>query len=225
MNAQIRLLLFIAVSLSAMISFGQGNCEVLKKTINQTYEGECKNGLAHGYGKASGIDQYEGYFRKGFPNGKGTYVWKSGDTYTGDWKKGKMDGKGTLHTVSGGQDTTYTGIWHNNKYEGPEIQKPEIRQKVGIDRYSIDRTGNRNRYTVDILMNGISNTSVTDFTIHSSSGIEYKRGNTYVFDDVVFPVECFLRYKTWNKLHTAQHDVIFNFIIKEPGEWSVDVYN
>lgn len=208
-----------------LLVYSQSNCLVMKKEISDSYEGECKNGLAHGTGKATGIDHYEGEFKKGLPHGTGTYVWKSGDTYTGEWKKGEMDGKGTMHVVSGGRDTTYTGIWNKDNFEGPEIQKPQIRQKVGIDRYSIDRTGEGNRYTVDIYMNGMPNNSVTDFTIHSTSGVEYKRGNTYVFDDVNFPVECILRYKTWNKLHTSQHDVIFNFIIEQPGNWEVDIHN
>ena len=209
MKKPIRIIFIISVCLLTLNLTGQDNCKVLKETISTSYQGECKNGLAHGHGKAFGLDQYEGDFKKGLPHGNGTYIWKSGDTYTGSWKKGEMSGKGTMHVVSGGRDTTYTGIWNRDVYEGPEMEKPKIRQKVGVDRYNI----------------GMPNTSVTDFTINVSSGIESKRTNTYIYDEVTFPVECILRYKTWNKLHTAQHDVIFNFVIEQEGEWEVDIHN
>jgi hypothetical protein len=223
---QIILALLILCTTNGILKIqAQGTCKVAKEEISASYVGECKNGLAHGHGKATGIDQYEGDFKKGLPHGKGTYIWKSGDTYSGEWKKGVMDGKGTMHIVSGGRDTTYTGIWNEDSYEGPEVQKPQIRQKVGIDRYDFDRVAEGNRLIIDIFMNGMPNTSVTNFTINVSSGIQSMRGNSYVFDEVNYPVECLLRYKTWNKLHTSQHDVVFNFIIEQEGEWEVDIHN
>ncbi|MCB0824463.1 MAG: hypothetical protein KDC09_17330 [Bacteroidales bacterium] len=219
-------LLFISTIIISLNTIqAQEGCAVLKEEISGTYEGDCKKGLADGEGKASGIDQYEGEFKKGFPHGQGTYVWKSGDTYTGGWKKGEMSGKGTMHIVSGDRDTTYTGIWNQDEYEGPEVKKPQIRQNVGVDRYSFNRVAEGNRLLVNIYMNGMPNTSATNFTINTSSGIQSKRSNTYIFEEVSFPVECILRYKTWNKLHTAEHDVIFNFVIDQEGEWEVDIHN
>lgn len=217
--------IFIISLISPSTGHSQEECAVLLDELNGKYEGDCKNGLAHGTGKAIGTDQYEGEFKKGLPHGKGTYTWKSGDSYSGSWKKGEMNGKGTMHLVSGGRDTTYTGIWNKDSYEGPEEQKPQIRQKVGIDRYDFDRSAEGNRLLIDIYMNGMPNTSVTNFTINCSSGIQSKRSNTIIFDEVSFPVEVILRYKTWNKLHTAQHDVIFNFILEQEGEWEVDIHN
>jgi hypothetical protein len=34
-----------------------------------------------------------------------------------------------------------------------------------------------------------------------------------------------LNYTTWNKLHTSQNYIIFEFEITEPGDWKVEVYN
>jgi hypothetical protein len=39
-------------------------------------------------------DRYEGEYRNGKPNGKGTYTWKDGSKYEGEWRHGKKHGKG-----------------------------------------------------------------------------------------------------------------------------------
>ncbi len=62
----ILLSLFLTSSIKA-----QTDCKVLKPEISLLYKGDCKNGLAHGYGKADGIDHYEGNFKKDFQMGLG----------------------------------------------------------------------------------------------------------------------------------------------------------
>ena len=70
------LLTFILLSLSNNFTYSQTeeSCKVLISEISEKYEGDCKNGLAHGTGVAKGIDLYEGRFKKGIPNGKGKYT-------------------------------------------------------------------------------------------------------------------------------------------------------
>ena len=92
-NLKALTLIFI-FCLSLMHGFSQQECKVLKKEIAATYDGECKNGLAHGQGKAEGTDIYEGGFKKGLPCGLGTYTWANGDVYAGDWRKGLRNGWG-----------------------------------------------------------------------------------------------------------------------------------
>ena len=89
------------------------------ESIAGTYEGECKKGLAHGYGKAVGLDTYEGGFKKGFPHGKGIYSWRNGDVYNGEWSKGKMDGKGELLKFREKEnDLMISGYWLEGEYVG-----------------------------------------------------------------------------------------------------------
>ena len=68
-------------------------------SLQGTYKGTCKNGLANGHGTAIGIDSYTGQFLNGYPEGNGKYTWKNGSWYDGAWKKGVDDGKGTLHLI------------------------------------------------------------------------------------------------------------------------------
>ena len=97
----------------------QDQCKVLMESIAGTYEGDCKKGLAHGYGKAVGLDTYEGGFKKGLPHGKGIYSWRNGDVYNGEWSKGKMDGKGELLKFREKEDDLMiSGYWLEGEYVG-----------------------------------------------------------------------------------------------------------
>lgn len=86
------IMFFLAIGLRAQ----QNDCKVLLESISGTYEGKCKNGLAHGKGIAQGTDRYEGTFVKGLPSGRGVYKWADGSFYDGEWKDGKKEGKGKL---------------------------------------------------------------------------------------------------------------------------------
>ena len=57
------------------------SCMVLMEAISGSYEGDCRNGLAHGKGTALGWDTYRGQFKKGLPHGTGTYIWENGAVY------------------------------------------------------------------------------------------------------------------------------------------------
>ncbi len=101
-------------------------CKVVLATINETYEGECKKGLANGQGKASGIDQYEGQFKDGLPHGTGTYTWSNGDAYTGAWKKGQKEGEGQLTKADG---LVTKGFWIKDEYIGVDKEPFQVIQK------------------------------------------------------------------------------------------------
>ena len=68
---------------SSTMNIEFNDCRVMVDDIAGSYEGDCYKGKAHGVGKAIGKDTYEGEFKKGYPEGKGTYTWINGDYFEG----------------------------------------------------------------------------------------------------------------------------------------------
>jgi hypothetical protein len=200
-------------------------CEVLLPSLTGTYEGKCKKGLAHGRGKAVGRDTYEGSFKHGYPHGNGILTYANGDVYDGDFNKGRMDGLGSLSTTYDGRDTVLSGIWVDGVYAGPKPKHPRVTYSYGVDSYSIKRARDGNRFLVDIVLNGLPNADLEDFTIVSTSGTQLQLGSAIGFENVTFPVTCKLSYKSWNKIRTSRHEVIFEFKIEDPGDWRVRIIN
>jgi len=173
--------------LTVEFSSAQQNCKVLTKNISESYTGDCKKGLAHGSGSAKGIDLYKGEFRKGLPHGKGTYNWNEGERYVGDWKKGERFGKGTYTDLQGGkytgdwkngmkdgegtfelklndQDSIMAGLWKEDKYLGPKPERSyEIISRRSIDRVTMIRISDGNRFVVKTMQNGMENTTIQNF--------------------------------------------------------------
>src|SRR5437868_10788313 len=82
--------------LSPLTSLFSQDCAVEKESLKGIYTGDCKNGKANGNGKSVGTDTYEGDFKSGLPDGRGTYVWINGNQYTGKFVKGLKEGKGLI---------------------------------------------------------------------------------------------------------------------------------
>lgn len=194
--------------------------------IAGNYEGKCKNGFANGKGTATGTDRYEGTFSKGLPNGVGTYTWSDGGNYTGEWIEGRRHGIGIYVKRSNGNDSILDGLWQNDEYKGPRPEKPKVTNSYSVDRYNFKKAQTAaNRVMIDIFQNGARNKKVTNFLISSSSGQDLSYGFLYGFDNVVFPVTIKLSYTTSNKLNSAALNVRFDFIIYEPGDWTVELHN
>lgn len=89
------------------------------KTQNKCYDGEWKNGIPHGKGKAYYDDgtYFQGYFRNGVADcNDGIIIYTDGTFYRGQIKNSKSNGQGMLQ--QGNSDMTYTGEWLNNKPHG-----------------------------------------------------------------------------------------------------------
>ncbi|KOO27401.1 phosphatidylinositol-4-phosphate 5-kinase [Chrysochromulina tobinii] len=74
------------------------------------YEGEWRAGKKEGRGTlwhANG-DVYEGEFKAGNMEGHGTFRYASGDVYDGEWKAGKKEGRGKYRFANGAE---YVGTW------------------------------------------------------------------------------------------------------------------
>lgn len=204
----------------------QQDCMVLKPEIAGKYMGKCKDGLAHGKGKAQGNDTYMGQFSKGLPHGMGTYTWANGDSYVGAWERGYRNGEGTFKFNSNGNDSTLTGLWEKDEYIGPIPPKPHVINSVSVERYTFSKSiGIKNRVLINLYQNGMRNLGIDNFMIVSSSGTVTSLGQSTGFENIIFPVTIKVNYSTLNKIRTVMVYVIFEFEIFEPGDWVVDIHN
>jgi len=201
----------------------QSDCKVIKTEISGTYSGGCKKGLAHGEGVAQGMDRYEGQFSKGLPSGKGIYRWANGIYYDGKWKKGMREGEGKMVY----SDSVVYGIWKEDKYMGKKTIEPyKIISSMSVSRSTFTKSADRNpAVKIRIKQGGLDNISVEDLTLSYDSGSEYRSGNYYGLENVRFPVNVKVKYRSWNQLMTTQYNVIFEFVINQPGSWDVVIIN
>ena len=216
---------FLIITVSNQIT-AQEDCRVLNPGIDSIYKGKCKKGFAHGKGYAIGKDTYLGRFANGLPDGKGTYTWANGNTYNGDWSAGKRNGEGILIVKSEEKDSIVAGIWENDKYIGPKPAPPRVITKVGVDRFVFKRISDaKDRVLVNTLQNGMKNTTVSNFLLSATSGVETSLGLLAGYEYIEFPVNVRVSYMTLSKLKTIEYQVIFECVISEPGDWRVDIHN
>lgn len=223
-NQMLKNLLVLIMLLSGISLFAQNSeCKVLKPEIAGTYQGGCKKGLAQGKGVAQGVDRFEGQFSKGLPDGNGTYKWANGVYYEGQWKAGLRDGKGRMVYP----DSVVAGFWKEDKYVGKKLIAPyRIISSMSVSRFSITKASDKNeRMKLRIMQGGVDNVSIEDFSMMYDSGSEYRSGNYYGLDNVKFPLNLKIKYRSWNQLMTAQTDVIFEVLINDPGSWEIILYN
>jgi len=222
--------LFFVLMLIFLFFFGlnlwsQEDCQVLVPEIAGQYIGKCKKGLASGKGLAIGIDRYTGTFKKGYPNGIGTYTWSTGEVYDGQWMDGKRDGVGSYSYIEDGKLAVMEGIWEEDTYIGPEPERPQVLASIGINRYSFERQGEGNQVTIYIYLNGTNNSDLEDFTAISTSGTQFGTNNIIGFELITFPFTCKLSYYSWNRLHTSRNFTRFEFQIESPGRYQLNLHN
>jgi hypothetical protein len=218
-------IIFIIVLIIAAgnLSAQNTDCQVNIPELSGTYQGGCKNGLAHGKGISKGTDSYEGQFIRGLPDGRGTYKWANGIYYQGDWKAGKREGRGKMVYP----DSVVNGYWKNNAYIGKEQPVPyKITSTLSVARYSVNKTNEvAPGVRLRLMQGGMDNTIIEGFSMISDSGSEYKSGNYYGLENVRFPVNLKIKYRSWNQLRTQQFNVIFELEIIEPGTWEIILTN
>ncbi len=174
------LLIVTNIIFSCFLVQAQETCEVKLKDIQGTYTGECEKGKANGKGKSVGLDQYEGDFKEGYPDGKGLYTWKDGHYYVGFFKKGKMDGKGDMYyEASSGKDSVISGYWKKDKYYGQyEKQYIVIANTTRINKIDCslsDKKGENIFITVHQKSGSASPAYITN--VSSISGFYYSKNN------------------------------------------------
>lgn len=94
-------------------------CRVLDPLISADYKGECSEGMASGFGKASDRTYvYVGEFVEGKKHGIGLFKWPNGESAEAEWKNDRCDGKGVYYWPDGSR---YEGSFRNGKREGKGV--------------------------------------------------------------------------------------------------------
>jgi len=219
------LIIFLSLILTSTIQ-AQDECKVLMEDLQGTYVGKCRNGLAHGNGKASGKDFYSGKFKYGYPEGRGTYTYASGAKFTGEFMQGKRHGKGIYEYKVDGKKVAQEGFWEDDVYVGPKKIKPyKVIRSTNIDKYTLYNSGDGNDVRLEFLQVGRTNSTIQDLIIYGSSGSEQQVTSFVSWKNVEFPFRGNVRYTTLNKLKTTRLDAYFEFEIIKPGSWQVKVFN
>ena len=99
--------------------------------------GEVKDGIPNGRGKIIYTNElkgdiYEGDFKNGEPEGKGTYYHRNGNIYSGDFKNDKACGKGIFYNKDGSR---YEGDWVDDAWHGKGIRYYQNGDRIMGDYY------------------------------------------------------------------------------------------
>ena len=100
------------------------DCRVIDPELQGSYDGGCRNGLAHGDGIARGSAEYQGEFRKGLKHGKGVKTWAWGDRYEGGFLDDRRNGKGMYVWGAG-------SLWAGERFVGEYLAD----QREGVGTY------------------------------------------------------------------------------------------
>lgn len=209
---------FLLISCIPSSIFAQ-DCTVNKESLKGTYTGDCKNGKAHGKGKAVGTDTYDGDFKAGLPDGQGTYTWNNGNTFTGKFVKGLREGKGVqLYKRTNATDSLVEGYWKSDIYAG----KNEKPYKVYFTSKSITQA------EVEYKKDGFE--QVTFFIANTSGGAIEVTGEKpkMKVDDVHMVKGQYVRMKTNDdhvkKSETILYDLTFPARMKVTiGDEQIDI--
>jgi hypothetical protein len=194
------------------------DCIVKLEAISGNYVGACKKGLAHGKGISSGVDKYDGTFKKGLPDGQGTYTWANGDIYIGEFKKGVKSGSGKLTSSLG----TISGFWAEDEYIGKEKYPYRLFSADNtISEIQITRKGSdKNQILIHYESKGRK-------TQYGKIIVKALQGNyagliqepwKKTLTQVTFPIRIQVE-NTRNDKYAERFDIIIN----QPGDWDVKV--
>jgi len=110
------------------ILVGKGGCVVWNASPrpgdSASWTGVCVAGPVNGAGtlqwfqEGRPADRFEGEFRDGLMEGRGTYVWAGGDRYVGQFHTNLRNGQGAMSFVNGDR---YDGDYRDGRQEGRGI--------------------------------------------------------------------------------------------------------
>ncbi len=216
----------ILITLPILGSPFKQTCEVLKPEIGDEYIGNCRRGLAHGQGIASGEDFYEGEFRRGLPHGSGTYTWDNGDSYKGDWRRGQMHGYGTFTIAE--KDSSFYGYWANNDFkrlvDSTETQIPNYeiyyQRNLTSTRFLRIVDGDRVLFT---FRGHSASRRVRYLSTVGTSGNYVRYGRYFGYENVTFPFEGKISFVAPSRTGEVFFQIDLFFKINQPGHWEVQL--
>ncbi|MFO7844616.1 MAG: hypothetical protein R6V16_12470 [Bacteroidales bacterium] len=217
-NSIISVLLIL--SLNVFSQDQQKDCNVLLEKIAEEYSGECKNGLAHGYGFAKGIDTYKGDFKKGFPHGKGKYIWANGNYYDGKWKKGKKHGKGELYIKK--KDSIHFVKYKRDRLVEKKFKSYIVNKSVNVNTVRFQKLEEILPGTIEITFDiSKEKNFFNTLDISGSSGHAIKSPDYVSFKNVSFPFTAEIEFIVSGEKFIVTERCIVEFTIYEPGGWNV----
>ncbi len=203
----------------------QTNCRVLVPELSGSYAGECRNGLAHGAGTASGLDTYTGQFRRGLPHGQGTYTWHTGEIHEGRWRQGQPHGLGTwTRPGPDGTETVVEGVWQNGELMPEYLDAShayQISRITGIESVRVLPASSGGSRVVYQVTRGGNPLRVWDLSYTSSSGFDRQQGHEVRFEEVEFPFTARFHYRVNNVLRTGSITCELEITLEEPGSWMI----
>lgn len=220
-----KLLIIPVIALMYLPLQAQEECEVLSENLKGEYRGNCRRGLAHGYGEAQGRDHYLGEFKKGLPHGNGVYTWSSGEKYDGEWKRGLRHGMGIYYFFANGKDSVIHGKWIDDEYVGVYNERPynvDFRNNVG--RVTFNKiSDNQNYVRLKFMRNGGENTNISDLMLTGTSGVENTSRLFTGFENAEFPFKGVVKFSAPNAFYSAMLTCELRYQIFEPGAWVVSI--
>lgn len=238
-------LLLAACSSTYKASESDKPCRVMKPELQGEYHGTCKKGYAYGEGKAVGTDTYEGEFKKGLPDGDGTYIWNDQKKYVGEFKDGKITGMGKMITMNNGEKNVKQGYWEDGEYIAKEkVDDYKVSTKRNINRVKVEHVGNsKNQVEILFWRNGSNNmNNVENVSVNGSSGSSSQQSNSFLLEGAEFPLDLQVTYKVSRMFSSGGNigskgttsggsdssmkmDVRLNMKINRSGYWRVYLYN
>jgi hypothetical protein len=200
------------------------DCKVLMSQIADNYIGECRRGLAHGYGIATGEDFYQGQFRKGLPHGMGKYTWGNGDTYDGPWRKGEMHGYGEFTIAE--SDSSFYGLWMRDEFkriiDTTAVDVPDYRifYRRNLTNVRFRRTGDGDKVLFNVRDAGAGRRTM-NMNLFGTSGKDIAYGSHFGFENVEFPFEGKISFTAPSRSGVVFYQIELHFEINQPGLWEI----
>lgn len=216
--------LFLGLCLFITATSLSQNCKVLLPNLDGTYEGECKNKLAHGKGTAKGKETYEGEFRAGLPDGEGKYVYEDGSYYVGEFRKGLRNGEGKMSQFNKETNTITTGKnskWKNDVFVEEILEKKyKIIENINTMGILFEKPDERED-KVEIFLG--TRSVLSGVSVTPSSGTSYMSGNNRaIIENIQFPLVVKLSYSA-TKGVGASTSVRLDFELQSKGHWKITV--
>jgi hypothetical protein len=149
----------------------------------------------------------------------------------------EISGNCSVSQISGMADIndSYKGVAGTYNKERLQNDRPAARRfyppyRILNSRYVSRSTITKtltgiNEVKIRLMMNGVDNTDIEDFSMAFDSGNEYHMNNTYGIENISLPLYVKVKYRSWNAFHAVQFDVTYEFIIYSPGSWNVNIFN